>query len=165
MILLLALACHHEASDSATPEAFAPTLGVWTAHIDATWGGDCALEDDHTWQEADQRWVLDEYRDGFAVRDETGYWYPCTLDDHDFLCELPVIDDDLSSLGLDVHATYTPTWGGAFSDEAHLSGLYSVAAVCEGEDCDQLTGYGEDFQFPCTAEAGLSAELGDESDG
>lgn len=142
----------------AEEEAFAPTFGAWSLRLGATWAGDCALEDDNTYLSAEQTVVFDSYRYGFSMRDEQGYWYPCFLDQMDFVCELPVTADDFRTLGYDIQATYTPTLEGAFLDADHLSGVYQIAVVCEGEDCDLLTGYGEDFSTPCTAVTDLEAD-------
>lgn len=155
MIALL-LAC--AAPEEVEATAFAPELGAWVAAFGDTWGGDCALEDPHTYQPAEQIWELDAYRYGFSVLDEEGYWLPCALTDRAFVCTLPVIADDFRSFGVDIQATYTPTWEGEFTDATHLTGAYKLDVVCEGADCGLLTGYGPDFTTPCTAETPLEAE-------
>ena len=162
MFPVFALACAPGADSGTAPSTppFAPTLGPWTAQIDGTWGGDCQLADPSTHEAPDQAWTLKAAREGFAILDAEGYWTDCTLDGHAFDCPLPVIDDDLTGSGYDLHATYTPRWTGDFADEAHLSGSYAVAATCNGTDCRLITGYGADFSFPCTAMAGLEAEAG-----
>lgn len=150
------LACAAPAVDSGAPP-FTPTFGAWEADVGGTWEGDCALADSQTHQPPKQAWIVGAYRYGFSVRDVEGYWYGCAMDGQAFTCELPVIADDFTSLGLDVHATYTPAWEGEFDSSSSLSGEYRVAAECTGADCDQLTGYGADFSFPCVAWTALSA--------
>lgn len=130
-----------------------PEFGEWTVRFASTWEGDCALADPSTYEAAEQAWIVEDDRYGFAVRDEAGYRIACALDASDFVCALPVIADDFSSLGYDVRATYSPSWRGTFADPRSFEGTHEVAAECEGTDCDVLTGYGEDFTFPCTAVA------------
>ena len=72
-------------------------------------------------------------------------------------CELPGIYDDFTSFGYDIRATYTYRWVGTFSDASNLGCAYTLDGVCEGEDCDQLTGYVEDFATPCGVEATIEA--------
>lgn len=154
-------ACSAE-TDTATPPPFAPTLGPWSAQFGATWEGDCALEDPQTHEAPTQLWqVDDDYRYGFSVMDEEGYWYGCTLEATAFVCALPIIADDFTSLGYDVHATYTPTWEGEFTDSSALAGVYRLEAECEGEDCDLLDGYGKRFEFPCAVETPIVASAMD----
>jgi hypothetical protein len=157
MILLLS-ACAEEAATD-TEAAFAPEYGSWAAHVGDTWGGDCALSDDQTYQHPIQEWRMEAARGGFAIRDEEGYYHACTLADRTFQCDLPVIADDFSSLGYDIRATYTPAWAGTFDDTTSLAGEYRVHAECEGDDCGMLTGYGPDFTTPCTATTPLDATL------
>lgn len=160
MIALLALLACREAPDSAAPEeepAFAPSYGAWTALLGQTWDDGCALEDDRTYLPASQPWVLEDDRLGFAIRDEVGYRFVCTLDGQEFLCDLPDVEDDFTSIGYDIYAVYDFSYLGTFLDERTLSGTYEIDATCEGEDCDLLTGYGEDFTTPCTVSTPLEA--------
>jgi hypothetical protein len=155
ILLLLGVGCGEPEEAVAPP--FEPAYGDWTALFGATWEGDCALDDPDTYEHAEQPWILDTYREGFAVRDLEGYWYGCVLDGTDFVCPLPVTADDFASLGYDIQATYTPTWEGTFSDPSHLSGDYHIDAACTGADCGMLTGYGAGFTFPCSVSASLEA--------
>lgn len=138
---------------SAAQVAISPDFGRWLVQFSPTWEGDCELADPATYEPAEQEWLVEDDRYGFAVRDAAGYRIPCTLDVADFVCPLPIVADDFSSLGYDVRATYSPTWRGTFADAQNFGGTYEVAATCEGADCSVLTGYGEDFTFPCTAVA------------
>lgn len=156
IVLLLALGCQ-EPEPEAPP--FEPELGEWRVQAGQTWGGDCALADDATYLHEEQSWRLEPDRYGFAVRIDLGYRYSCALSDRDFSCDLPDIEDDFSSIGYDVYATYVYSYVGTFSSPEQFSGLYRIETQCEGEDCGLLTAYGEDFQFPCTAETSLEGAL------
>jgi hypothetical protein len=156
-VILALFACAPREAVEAEAPTFTPEWGDWTAQVGDTWEGSCVLEDMRTYEHPEQAWELGPYRDAFYVLDEVGYWTACTRLERAFDCPLPVIADDFTEYGYDLAATYTPRWTGTFDDTENLTGVYRVDATCEGEDCDLLTGYGEDYVAPCTVEAPLRA--------
>jgi hypothetical protein len=55
---------------------------------------------------------------------------------------------------------YAPSIVGTFGDASSLVKTDAVAATCEGADCGLITGWGEDFSFPRSAETTVEAESG-----
>lgn len=155
-MMLLVLACATP-DDTAAPAAatdFVPSQGYWDVTVDATYGGDCALEDPSTGLGAEE-WYVDPSVHGHLTIRPTRYQaHACVLDDHSFTCIVDWLGAAVSGSAVE---TSEHSIEGVFSDEHTLTGQYVVDASCEGGGCRALADtYGPDFRYPCTATADLS---------
>jgi hypothetical protein len=161
ILTLLLTACRPpDLADSAPADpavSFAPAEGPWTVAWDDTYGGDCALDDMSTRQSAEAAWAIELESLGFTFYDETGYPVGCDLVGTAMSCSLGTQDVSYLESGYDAVESITTGLAGTFLDAHTLDAAYSVSAECDGADCPLAgAGYGEAFEYPCTAVAGLA---------
>lgn len=156
------LACATPDGKKPADEAFVPLEGWWEVLADAEWGGDCALEDPSTDWGSPERWWYDLHDTGnLIVHTDLDLVLSCALDDKAFSCSVPWVgqanDADINATEVSEHRLE-----GEFSDEGAWTGEYVFTADCEGPGCGRLADvYGPEFEYPCTATAGVAGEYAD----
>lgn len=156
--MILLLACSGPPEDSAAPvEAWTPWEGAWTITFEATYQGDCQLENMATLQPPTSEWEIELESTGFTLIDETGYPSFCSWEVPDFACSDGEYSTSYLESGYDAIETVATDTYGTFSDPATFTAVLAISASCEGADCGEVgTQYGGDFTYPCTAEGPFS---------
>ncbi|HMV68365.1 MAG TPA: hypothetical protein PKA64_16070 [Myxococcota bacterium] len=155
MIVLLLLACGH---DEPAAEAVAPDAGVWEVEFARRYDGDCRLADMQTGRLVAERWEIEDAPHGFRVTMPDGFLYFCGLDGDAFLCQLGTVSVLYYATDGDGTEVVTRTITGAVTDARSFAGVYAIEAACDGAAACPEIGqmYGEDFTYPCTAEAAIT---------
>jgi hypothetical protein len=155
--MILLVACATPPEESAAPVDFLPTEGGWNITFEATYQGDCQLDNMATLQPPNSEWEIELESSGFTLIDETGYPSYCAWDAPDFACSDGEYSISYIESGYDAIETIATDTYGTFSDADTFTAVLAISASCEGADCGEVgTQYGGDFTYPCTAEGPFS---------